>query len=403
MEQCLQKSVAKRFQDIGDVNLQIEKVLADTSGVLVQSVGEVVQSAPPSKLPWLAAIGLAVVIGGATVWVLRPIERHPVSRSEYVLPDGRDFRRTARPVLSFSSDGSQFVYNTSGGVYLRSIDELESRVISGTEDVLDNPSFSPDMEWLAFYSPLDRKLKKIATVGGATVTLTDVLVRPSGISWDVDDTILFQAPEGIMRVSAVGGEPELLLPRLEEAFIGNPQLLPGGNAVLFDTSSGQVGVQSLDSGEAKLLFPGGGPRYVSTGHIVYEEAGVLFAVPFDLGTLEVTGGPVPLVDGVGIHYALSDSGALAYVPDSVENAERTLALVDRMGRVERVNIPPKAYLSPRLSPDGATLAVQSVENSGNIIWTYDLTGDRAIQQLTFEGDNHRPTWTPDSQRITFEL
>ena len=75
----------------------------------------------------------------------------------------------------------------------------------------DNPSFSPDMEWLAFYSPLDRKLKKIATVGGATVTLTDVLVRPSGISWDVDDTILFQAPEGIMRVSAVGGEPELLL------------------------------------------------------------------------------------------------------------------------------------------------------------------------------------------------
>ncbi|MCH8818968.1 MAG: PD40 domain-containing protein [Acidobacteria bacterium] len=32
---------------------------------------------------------------------------------------------------------------------------------------------------------------------------------------------------------------------------------------------------------------------------------------------------------------------------------------------------------------------------------YDLTGDTAIQQLTFEDNNHRPAWTPDSQRITF--
>jgi Tol biopolymer transport system component len=32
---------------------------------------------------------------------------------------------------------------------------------------------------------------------------------------------------------------------------------------------------------------------------------------------------------------------------------------------------------------------------------YDLTGDTAIQQLTFEGNNQRPVWTPDGQRITF--
>jgi Tol biopolymer transport system component len=69
--------------------------------------------------------------------------------------------------------------------------------------------------------------------------------------------------------------------------------------------------------------------------------------------------------------------------------------------LERLNVPPKQYLSPRLSPDGKTLVVQSIEDSENVIWVYDLTGDTAIQQLTFEGNNDRPVWTPDSQRITF--
>ena len=80
---------------------------------------------------------------------------------------------------------------------------------------------------------------------------------------------------------------------------------------------------------------------------------------------------------------------------------RVLALVDRNGLVERLNAPPKQYLSPRLSPDGQTLVVQSVEDSGDLIWVYDLTEDTAIRQLTFEGNNQRPVWTPDSQHITF--
>jgi len=45
--------------------------------------------------------------------------------------------------------------------------------------------------------------------------------------------------------------------------------------------------------------------------------------------------------------------------------------------------------------------VQSVEDSENVIWVFDLTEDTAIRQLTFEGNNQRPVWTPDSQRITF--
>ncbi len=154
--------------------------------------------------------------------------------------------------------------------------------------------------------------------------------------------------------------------------------------------------------ESKLLYVSA--RYVSTGHIVYTIDDVLFAVPFDLDTLEVVGGPVAMVEGVRAappQYAVSDSGSLVFVPGGVRVSERSLALVDRDGEVERLNVPPREYLSRRLSPDGQSLLVQSVEDSENVIWLYDLTGDTAIQQLTFEGNNHRPVWTPDSQRITF--
>ena len=343
IERCLRKSVAKRFQDIGDVKVELEEMLDDPSGVLVQPVGEAVQAAPQSKLPWVAAIGLGMVVAGVAVWNLKPADPLPVSRSEHILPDGFAFPDTTRPVLTFSSDGSRIVYSAadagSNALYLRSIDELDSRLISGSEGAIDNPAFSPDDQWVAFYSPSDRQLKKIATVGGTAVPIAEVVGRPYGVSWDVNDSILYGALVGaIMRVPADGGEPESLVPRLESAPIGYPQLLPGGNAVLFEVGGtgrigldspdpGRVGVQSLDSGEAKILFPGYHPRYVSTGHIVYAQAGTLFAVPFDSRSLEVTGRSVPLVQGVGTQYALSDSGSLIYLPGIADvSSERILGL-----------------------------------------------------------------------------
>ena len=83
-------------------------------------------------------------------------------------------------------------------------------------------------------------------------------------------------------------------------------------------------------------------------------------------------------------------------------ATRRWPLVGREnGTVEPLTVPPAPYLSPRLSPDGGKLVVQTAEDDGNVIWLYDLAGDTQIQQLTFEGNNQRPIWTPDGQRITF--
>ena len=49
-----------------------------------------------------------------------------------------------------------------------------------------------------------------------------------------------------------------------------------------------------EASERKVLRRGGSyGRYVPSGHVVYVNQATLFAVPFDLGKLEVTGSPAP--------------------------------------------------------------------------------------------------------------
>ena len=59
------------------------------------------------------------------------------------------------------------------------------------------------------------------------------------------------------------------------------------------------------------------------------------------------------------------------------------------------------YRIPRLSPDGSRLVVEATSDEGRDIWVYDLAGDTQIRRLTLEGDNRRPIWTPDGERVTF--
>ena len=97
-------------------------------------------------------------------------------------------------------------------------------------------------------------------------------------------------------------------------------LARGAGADRWDTA--EIVVQSLDSAERKVVWRGGADaRYVQTGHLVYVLDDTLFALPFDLDRLEVSGGPVPVVAGVSTpssavtgttHLALSGRGTLIY-------------------------------------------------------------------------------------------
>ena len=419
LERCLAKEPRDRYAGVGDPRVDIQSVLADPSGVLVQPTGDVAQAASQSKLPWVAALILAVITGVA-VWNLKPTPQPVAARFYHELPDGQGFTRTGRPLVAVSTDGNQIVYVANSQLYLRNLNEVVAHPIQGTDEDPTSPFFSPGGEWIGYWSASNRQLKKIAPIGGAAVTLC-AATNPFGASWGSDGTILYGQLDGIMRVSANGGTPELVIPTETPEQVHGPQMLPGGEWVLFTLTSAtgptrwdeaQIVVQSLESGERKILWEGGSDAScVPTGHLVYAIEDVLFALPFDLARLEVSGGPVPMVEGVRralspatntatASYGFSDLGTLIYLPGSV-GSRRILALADRNGAVEPLDVPPAEYLNARLSPDGSKLAVEILSDAGVAIWVYDLSGETAPQRLTLEGNNISPVWTPDGERITF--
>jgi len=220
---------------------------------------------------------------------------------------------------------------------------------------------------------------------------------------------------GLAQVSASGGEPEVLTTPESGQDHFWPEILPDGRAVLFTVYNGtaaesQIAVLNLETREQRVLIQGGGnPRYASTGHIVYGVEGTLRAVAFDTERLAVIGEPVPVLEGVvtnpigAAQFSISRDGSLVYISGGSSTADTRSLAFQLNGTMELFNVSPKQYLSPRLSPDGQKVSVQTVEDEGNVIWLYDLSGDSAIRRLTFrgEGDNHRPIWTPDSRRVTF--
>ena len=165
----------------------------------------------------------------------------------------------------------------------------------------------------------------------------------------------------------------------------------------------------------KTIVEGGShARYLATGHLVYALGGTLFAVPFDDRRLEVTGGAVPVVEGVrrssnfglgtgAAFYGVSSTGSLVFVPGgNPALLERRFLMVPREGDAESLSLPPDAYRSLRISPDDQRIAFHTEDGQEANIWVYDLAGDRAAQRLTFEGWNRFPIWSGDGQRVVFQ-
>ena len=187
-----------------------------------------------------------------------------------------------------------------------------------------------------------------------------------------------------------GGTPEVVIPVEDGEQAHGPQMLPGGEWVLFTLrpagggvwDAAQIVVQSLVTGERVVLIEGGrDARYVETGHLVYALNGVVFAVAFDRDAHQVLGGPVPLVEGVrqtnttgAVHFSVARNGSLVYVPGLPGGGNVvSLVWVGRDGDEERIPAPPRAYDRPRVSPDGTRVAVDMLMGTtptcGSGIWS----------------------------------
>jgi Tol biopolymer transport system component len=434
IRRCLQKDPRQRVQAIGDVRLALE-------GAFETALPQT--AAPAGVAPWrrVALVAVAAIIAsgaiiGTLVWVaMRPAEPTPprVSRLQ-VTPSGTSALSIFwnNRDLAITPDGSRLIYvgNRGTQLFVRALDALAPvAVFTGQPN---GPFVSPDGQWIGFADGRG-VLKKVAVTGGPPVTLATLdTAGPGGATWGPDDTIIVatnSVDTGLQRVSAAGG-PLTVLTRPDraqgEADHFWPEMLPGGQAVLFTITAltggiqaAQVAVLDLQTGMRKILVRGGShAHYVPSGpaspkrgereggHLVYAAGGTLRAVPFDLARLETRGPSVTVVPDVvttiagGVDAVVAGDGTLAYVPGSVAAAPRTLVWVDRQGRETPIPVPPRPYLLPALSPDGTRVMVFANDQEHDL-WLWDL-GRTTLTRLTFTpGVDGIGVWTPDSRRVIF--
>ena len=336
----------------------------------------------------------------SSVLTLPPIERVTVQSS---------------PAIALSPDGTQIVSlghaNGRAQLYLRSIDQAESTPIPGTEGSM-NPIFSPDGQWVGFFA--DGMLKKVSIQDGTVVDLHEA-PQPRGASWGSDDTIVFTPSlnSGVLQIPGSGGAPKVLTTLNDDRSHRWPQLLPGGREVLFTNPTGgnwddaRIVVQQIETGERKVLVEGGTfGRYVPTGHLVYMREWDLMAAPFDLEQLQVTGDPVPIVEGImersrtgSAQFSFSRSGTLVYIPGDEGVLNRSLVWVNRDGSERPLLVSQRPYDFPRLSPDGQRLSVMIVGATENV-FLYDI-GRETLTEMVSEGSDGFAIWTRDGKRLTF--
>ena len=416
VSRCLAKDPAHRWESARDVREVLSWIEddSDTTAAVAKR---------PTWLPWAVA---AVAVAASVVTYLHfssvGSEEAPVGHFSIKLPRESAFRPSGGASdLAISPDGEHLVYLGGGGpraLLMRRLAHMKVTTLVAAGFPRD-PFFSPDSEWVGF---ADRgALKKVSVRGGPTVTLWEFGTRARGASWGPNDEIIFATGNretGLLRVPAAGGEPEVLT--VPDSAAGEldhvrPEFLPGGETVLFDivsSSTGQTPVTqiaalSLETGEWKILIPGGAnARYASTGHIVYVAEGALRAVRFDAERLELLGNPFPVLEEVNqkrsftANFSVSTNGTLAYNPNSGTSGHRLLMWVDRDGRATPLPLPPAAYNAPSLSPDGRHLALSITDDSGANIWVYDIERG-TLGKRTFGGRNTFPIWTPDGEEILY--
>jgi serine/threonine-protein kinase len=397
LQRCLEKDPKRRLRDIGDALLLLDEG-APLPPVQVKS-----------RLPWVAAglFALAAVMALWSPWHAKPLQ--PLVRLDVDLGSDVSFDSIRGPDVIISPDGTRLVYCSQSRLFTRRLDQEKATPLPGTEGAY-SPFFSPDGQWVAFYTPVS--LKKVSVQGGSAVPVCNASWGAGG-SWGDDGNIVAALSRmgPISRVPATGGTPvPVVEPAPGDVSIRWPQILPGAKALLFTalTSTmgleGSIKVMSLSDRRQTILQQRGiYGRYLPSGHLTYVINGTLFAVLFDVGRREMVGTPVPVLEKVeysgrngSAQLDFSQTGTLLYRRGEAAVNTVNVQWLDRAGEVQPFLPKTEEYATPRLSPDGKRLALSLADD----IWIYEPQRE-TMTRLTRMGVANFPVWTPDGRYIIF--
>ncbi len=408
LRRCLEKNPKQRLHDIADARLEIDEAIAAPSGDPPGAINDARWSSLVA-----GAIVVALLAGGVLAWLLKPAGSAAITAAgpaRFQIELSQPMSDTDG-LLIISRDGRRVAYAAGPAgrqqLFVREVDQFAGRAIPDTEGVV-SAAFSPDGQAIGFVA--QRKLRTVSLSGGTPLTLRD-RVDGAGLTWTADQSILYNpgTATGIWRIPAGGGEAVAVTqPGEKDNEQRFPEVLPGGQALLFSARGGvtddQVYVESLKTHERHALAKGSGPHYLNSGHLVFVQSGTLFAVRFDAQRLEATGAPIAIIEGIRqarsgqplVSY--SETGAIVYVPTSTEAGSNALVWVDRSGTEQPTGASGRPYAQPRLSPDGRRV-VTSLRGNTEDLWMIDLSRGTS-SRLTAESNTSFPVWTPDGKRLT---
>ena len=414
LRRCLVKDRRDRLGDASSLRIEIDDALRDPHG---SSDGA---KTPSRRAPWwwrglpwpIAVLVIAVATAGLAGRFFRSDSPRAISRLDIALPPGDRFPQPFS--LAITPDGRTVFYGAERGgksfLFRRNLDDVEPVMMAGTEGVIE-VFVMPGGDWLAFATNQPSVIKRIPSAGGPVTELARPrnTVRGMGLLPD-GDLVIGQHTSGLFRAPRAGGPPISITGVTPEGPPRFPVVLPGNRGLLFTVggvpSANQISVLATGTTTPRRLTSGTFARYLPTGHVVFWREGSLWAAPFDVTRLELTGDPVPVIDRVGVTstgYALfgvADNGTLAYIP-AADSPRRTLVWVDRKGNESPLDAPAGPYASPRISPDGKKIALGYRTDATEDLWIHD-TERKSTEPLAAERPSEwLAAWTADSQRVLF--
>ena len=422
LARCLVRDPRQRLRDIGEARIALSRAEVPPPPPAPPRRFSVTQVALSSVTAALALAGVAWAVWPDALPAVAPTTRAVIA----VQPDGAIIRSPA-----VSPDGLAVAFESRGRLWLQRLDEWDARALPGTEGG-GSPFWSPDGRTIGFFT--DRELMRVPQAGGEARAICALAVRVgragaphrSGGVWRPDGTIVFTTEPGpameetttdvfttefgpLYTVSAQGGDPRAAIqPPNGVLDFHDPAALPGRAelVVSLHRPSGRDALAVLaPDGSLRVLIERRGielrrPVYSPTGHLVFHQiagdatlqmnrAPGVWAVPFSLPRLEVTGEPT-LVDAGGWPSVADDGTLIAIAPQAA--VARQLGWFDRQGRLTDAVAPVREWREAlAISPAGTRILGADPDG----VWVSALDGS-SRSRLTRGPRDSMAAWIGDN-------